>query len=217
MKGRAAWAVLIGLLSLMPLARAETVGFWDFNNPGDFLGRTAGTSGSMAVALYDASVLVPSYIGSGPGTTVNSGGYPAGDSLKFGDFASIAGVGYVTLTGLDFAGLSQPTFSFAWKKNDFVTFFESFAVEYNTGSGWQHAVDLGEPGTSYTAASYTFAPGVLDNKSNVGIRLHFVEVVDVASFLDVDNVTVSAVPEPAAVGLLGLGGIGLLAARRRRE
>jgi hypothetical protein len=219
MRVRLALAVFGVLASFALPARAATVAFWDFN--GSSLVRTAGTSGDMSVEVINIGEPDPEppgsgYVGYGPGTTVNSGGYPAGESLELGSFINIVGVGYITLDDLNFTDLSQPTLSFAWKKDQFVTFFESFSVEYNTGSGWQTATDLGEPTNGFTTATYTFAPGVLNNQSDVSIRLHFVEVVDIVSHLNIDNVTVTAVPEPGTATLLALGGLGLLARRRRK-
>lgn len=176
------------------------VGYWDLNNT---LARSDGSSG-----ILDAEVVgfpFSTFIDYGTGTSVNLPiGFTAGQSLRFFDLTSIVEIGHVTISGLNFTGLTSPTFSFAVRGNALFQIGDSFELEYNTGSGWVTAVSP-SINTTYSVASYSFSPGLLDGLSNVDMRIAFSTVATVIDVLEVDNILITAVPEPASVILLGIG------------
>ncbi|MFZ4775730.1 MAG: PEP-CTERM sorting domain-containing protein [Terrimicrobiaceae bacterium] len=87
---------------------------------------------------------------------------------------------------------------------------DDFRLEYDTGSGWTTATSFQPPTTSYALVSHTFAPGLLDNLSNVQLRITFSTLIAVADVFEVDNLTITAVPEPSTLALLGLCCLALL-------
>lgn len=200
------------LLTAWTGARAQTeVAYWDSNGT---LARSAGTSGSLGAELV---ILGAGFIGFGTGTTVNlQPGFTAGQALEFFDLVSVVETGRVTLTGLNFTGLTTPTLSFAIRSNPAFTLSDDFRLQYDTGGGWTTASVLALPTTSYELASYTFDPGVIDGLSDVDLRLEFSSVATVLDVVQVDNVRVTAVPEPSVVWLLAAAAAGLGLLRRRR-
>ena len=183
-------------------SHAQTlVGYWDLNSNQS---RSSGSSGLLSAELEGYGI---TYIGYGTGTTVNlEPGFSAGESLSFVNLASIIEVGHVTVSGLNFTGLVAPTFSFAARSNPAFQLGDVFKLEYNTGSGWTLETTLPTPNTSYAMVTRTFSSGILDGLPNVDIRITFSTVVAVADTFEVDNVKVTAVPEPASLALFGLGG-----------
>lgn len=67
--------------------------------------------------------------------------------------------------------------------------------------------------------SYTFDPGVIDGLSDVDLRLSFTSVAALLDTVEVDNIRVTAVPEPSVVWLLVAAGVtlGALGLRRRHH
>ncbi len=151
----------------------------------------------------------------GTGTTVNAyNGAPAGSSVEFSDFIGIVAIGYLQMSGLDFTGHVNPTISFAFQKTDLVTFFSSFQLEYRDGGSWVTVANLLEQDyTTFQRYSYTFTSGILDGRSNVDLRIHFVEALDIAASAKFDNIliTADAIPEPGSMVLLA-GGVVLAGA-----
>lgn len=69
-------------------------------------------------------------------------------------------------------------------------------------------------GTDHIVGTYTFQGA---NAANIGNAIGFYTDMRAAGTLDgLDNLRVEAVPEPASLGLLSIGAMGLLARRRRR-
>jgi hypothetical protein len=90
-------------------------------------------------------------------------------------------------------------------------------VQYDTGGGWITASVLTKPSTSYELVSYTFDTAVLDGLADVGLRLEFGSLATVLDVVQVDNVRVTAVPEPSVAWLLiaAVLGLGVLRLRQR--
>ncbi len=201
-------AALLASLTTPLQAQDTLVGYWNLNT---HTTRTAGTSGSLVTYYFG---LGPEFMAYDAGTTVNL--LPpstAGQATLFAHFATIVGQGFVQVNGLDFTGLHTPTFSFAARKSAVADLFSTFRIEYNVGTGWQTATTLAEPGQEFSLVSYKFEGGELDGRNNVGLRIHFVEMVDFAAAVSFDNVKVTAVPEPTAIWALG-GAAPLLCAQR---
>lgn len=201
MKRLGGWFFLVAV-SLVTAWGETEVGYWDLNNT---LGRSSGSSGVLSAELEGFG---PEYISYGTGTSVNlQPGFSAGESLRFSSLATILETGHVTVSHLNFTGLSTPTFSFAAKSSPAFQLGDVFKLEYNSGAGWVTAALLAMPSTSYSLFTHTFAPGILDDLPDVHIRMTFSTIVDIADVFDVDNVRVTAVPEPSAFWLLGSAGI----------
>jgi len=192
------WGLIFLVAVSLITAHGETeLGYWDLNNT---LDRSSGSSGVLSAELEGFGA---GYIGYGSGTSVNlQPGFSAGESLRFSSLATILETGHVTVSNLNFTGLATPTFSFAAKSSPAFEIGDVFKLEYNSGAGWVTAALLAMPSTSYSLFTHTFAPGILDNLPNVHIRMTFSTIVAIADVFDVDNVRVTAVPEPSAFWLL---------------
>ncbi|WAC73382.1 choice-of-anchor J domain-containing protein [Roseateles sp. SL47] len=66
-------------------------------------------------------------------------------------------------------------------------------------------------------AQYTLNLASLGAGTSGRFAIEYVGSADLANYVGVDNLSVSAVPEPASVALAGLGLVGLVAVRRRRQ
>ncbi len=206
-------ATLCFLSACLPVFSQTQVGYWDLNGT---LTRSAGSSGTLSAELL---VLGSGFINYGTGTAVNlQPGFTAGSSLRYFNLVSVVEVGRLTLTGLDFSGLETPTVTFAIRSNPAFTLSDTFQLEYNiNGGSWLSATGLALPTTSFSLFSYTFGAGVLDNVGNAGIRVAFSSVATILDTVEIDNVRVTAVPEPGTLGLLAVVGIALIALKRRRR
>lgn len=197
----------------------DLIAYWAMNNSYDVtepIGSSAYLTGGFL------HVGGGGHLGFGTGTAVNAyNGAPAGNSVEFSDFVGIVAVGYLQMSGLDFTGYVNPTISFAFQKTDLVTFFSSFRLEYYSGSSWVTVANLLEQDyTTFQPYSYTFTSGILNDRSNVDLRIYFVEAIDIAASAKFDNIliTAEAIPEPGGMALL-LGGAvlaGAAFARRKR-
>lgn len=205
--------MILALAGLAPLSAQVQVGYWDLNGT---LARSAGSSGSLSAELLNLGI---GTIGFGTGSTVNlQPGFTAGSSLGFFDLVSLAESGRVTISNLDFSGLSSPTVSLAVRSNPGFTLSDEFRIEYRIGAGlWTTAAVLPNPTTSFELVTHTFAPNLLDNVPNAAIRLSFSSVATVVNIVEIDNLRVTAVPEPGTIGLLAVTAIGLTFLRRRAK
>lgn len=197
------WMAIFGVCFIGSAQADTVVGYWDLNTR--FTPQIG--SASLAAELNGVGILS---LGWGTGTSVNlEPGYSAGESIRF--LGALAGfeTGTITLTGLNFSGLTTPTISFAARSNPVFEIGDQFDVEYDAGSGWSTPIALAKPGLSYSLVSHTFGSGLLDNVSDAKIRITFSSIITVADVIEVDNVRVSAVPEPTSLALLVLSGLGL--------
>ncbi len=205
------WAIAVSA-SVAGLRAQTELGYWDLNGT---LARSSGTSGTLSAELL---ILGAGFISFGTGTTVNlQPGFTAGSSLRFFDLVSVAETGRVTISNLDFSGLTTPTISFAIRSNPAFTLSDDFRLQYDSGGGWTTADVLALPTTTYELVSYTFDPGVIDGLSDVDLRLSFTSVATLLDTVEVDNIRVTAVPEPSVVWLLAAAGGALGALRLRRR
>lgn len=194
-------------------ADAALLGYWNFNGSYD---RTGGTMGSLSAELEAFGLDYQDL--NGEGSAINLVPPSLADtSLRFFSLASIAEVGHVAIVGLNFVNYASPTISFAAQNSPAFQVGDEFYVEYDLGlgGGWVKAADLAAPDTPFQLITYTFAPGLLDGKSNVGIRLTFSTALNFIDTLEFDNLQITAVPEPGSLVLVALGLSGLALWRRK--
>lgn len=204
--------------------QGAVIAAWDFNGEGptsatmgneSYLASAGGQSGSALMALAGPTTGTNLVIESN-GTLLNAlDGVPAGDNLRLQ-----RGIrwnnGTMTLS-FDATGLTDIKLTFA--AQTFSGGVNAFQASYSTDG-----VDFFDFGTvqSIPAGSYglvTVDPGtVLDGASTASIRLTFEGATGAASNTGAravfDNVVITAIPEPASLALLGLGGL-ILVGRRR--
>lgn len=196
------------LAAALSPARAVLLGYWDFNGS---YARTDGTMGSLDATLEGFGIDYQNLNGEGSVLNLVPPSLPD-TSLKFFSLATINEVGHITVTGLNFTGYTAPAISFAARNSPVFQIGDQFYVEYKIGAGaWTKAADLAAPDAPFQLVSYTFLPDVLDNQSDVGIRVTFSTVVEVVDTFEFDNLQINAVPEPGsavlAVAGLALGGL----------
>lgn len=204
--------LLVAVACCLGNVRADTlVGYWDLNN--SFV-RSAGTSGALS-ASYEVAGIAGIRFGTGTPLNLLNDSFEAGTSLEFFSLASVVEVGHITLSNLNFTGLSSPTVSFAVRGNAAFVLNDTFKIEYNIGEGWV-STDLAKPTGAYAVIPFTFSGGQLDNVSDARIRISFSTVVAVVDVVEFDNIQVNAVPEPGVVALLAGAGVAILLLRKRR-
>jgi len=205
-----------GLILMSASARADLVGFWDFNGN---LDRTAGLQGDLFMDLVGyGSIGLEGY---GVGTEVNlPDGFSAGQSYRFYNLAQIVETTRVEVLNLDLTGYTAPVISIAARNDSVFTAGDSFKLEYNIGGGWVEATTFADPDNAFQTFSFAFPAGTLDGVANVGIRFaHFTGLTALNEFA-VDNLQVTAtpVPEPSTLALVASAvvAIGFGMSRRRR-
>lgn len=207
---RSLFSLLVGA-ALIVSAQAEVKSYWSFN------------SHSPAPNLGSAT-LTATWFGLGPGTINYEAlgsdlgalpGYDAGSALDFVSAATFLTTRHVLLENLNFAGMTGVEFSYAVASTELFDWNETAYAYYRIGDGeWSEEISLSLPIHDFTEEIFDFG-AELDGKSNVSVLIEYKAAMAVGASLRIDNMKVSAVPEPSAFGLLAAGGLVMLAARRR--
>ncbi|WP_309397771.1 PEP-CTERM sorting domain-containing protein [Cerasicoccus maritimus] len=203
-------------------AQAILVGYWDMDastvngklapNDGDQMGTLSGS-------LHDLSVGFIDEVSSIEGTAVNAV-LPVGDpnnALEFYHAGTVYASGSFRMSGFDFSELSDVTISFAYNSLNTFTWDTNLDVDYRiNGGSWVDFAELETFQPDWSLASIAL-PSAVDGQSNVDIRIRTTDWLSISSTLGIDNVQVSAVPEPSTYALLlAAATLGLVAYRRRR-
>lgn len=229
--GIAALAMVVGS------AQADVVGYWSFNNnqlPGGGFGYLADpdvfplaseVSGASAAISFGGGLLsetivngngdtVYTWLQSFGGTTLNAPeGVSGGGSLSIQGGTEAGNNGAYFQIGLDMTGLSDLQVTYAtrgtgtgfnsqtWSWSTDGVNFTDFSTVSNTNVTSFFVVDLGVLDT-------------LDGAATAFLRVTFDGATASTGNNRLDNLTLSAVPAPGAIALLGVAG--LAGSRRRR-
>ncbi len=204
-------------------AHAILLGYWDMDaattlgklpvNQGSQSGTVSGSFTEFSVGFIaeiqpDVTGTTDNILPPPPATNRATGFYRA---------ATIYHDGAFEMNDFNFTGLTDANVSFAYRSENFFTWDSNLEVDYRVNDGsW---VDFAEGlsfNSDWTVASIAFGSAV-DGESNVDFRIRTSSWFSVSGFLDIDNVQVTAVPEPETYALL-LGAIVIGGAfwRRRR-
>lgn len=234
----AAVTALVALILAGAVQAAPVNAYWSFNEDGNVTAVTAGTVWAATNPVLtmeftgDGDSLLKSAHSEMPDFTAFDGGlYEAGNDALFqldnrngaisSDGATMTAP--TILIDLDMTGLSDLTLRADIRPSqlpDGVPANATTAIDYNLGGGWLDTglsisgLTVNDPNVVTLDFSSVTA---IENQSSVQLRLVFEDMTSASAGLaklEFDNVQLEAVPEPATLGLLGLGAIGLI--RRRR-
>lgn len=205
------------LLLLVPLqANADEIAVWNFNNSD--LGISHG-SGTLTTNFNLANVLF-----SFGGTSANARfGDPAGQSLTLQGGTGVANNGRNLTFSVSTVGFANIVVSFAAQGTS--TGFNSNQFQYSSDGGATFTTFGGTfgPGISFSTLTFDLSGiSALDNNPNVVFRIIFDGASSSTGNNRLDNLVVEGtasmtpVPEPATIGLLG-SGLAAVAGRLRRR
>lgn len=200
-------------------AGAAVIAYWNMDadtldgklsaNAGSQAGSVTGTLEELAVGFF--SRISPNV----SGTTLNVIGTPGSPNRGVGFYrvGTFYEAGAFVMSGFDFTGLSGVVVSFAYLSEESFTWDENLHVDYRINSGsWVDIEELETWSAGYSLASVSFG-SLLDNTAAVDLRIRTQNWVSTFGHLDIDNVQVTAIPEPTSAVLLGAGLV-LAVARR---
>jgi hypothetical protein len=177
--------------------------------------------GGVASGLHaSASTVWNNPVGNGSLESFSANNWAVGDYFQFQ--TSTLGLSQIAVAFDHVSSSTGPRdFNLAWSTDGSSFFnFGSHSVLVNTSPyAWSSSTAYPVHNYSYDLSSIT----LLDNAPNVYFRIVDASTVSAgggtvaaAGTSRVDNFTVSSIPEPAAVAMLGLGLAGLILFRRRR-
>lgn len=191
-----------------PLSNASVIAYWNMDalTLAGKLPANAGTQGATVTASFD-EFAVGFLSGIDPvaeGTTINivgSEGWP-NRGVGFFRIGAIYENGAFVMSGFDFTGLSTVAVSFAYKSEFAFTWDEDLNVDYRINSGsWVDIEELQTWSPNFSLASISFG-NLLDDTANVDLRIRTTNWLSTFGYLDIDNVKITAVPEPSSAVLL---------------
>jgi hypothetical protein len=211
-------STVISVLSVVGVADAATIASWTFETS---VPSTAGplspeVGAGTATGVHAGAAAFSNPSGNGSAESWNSNTWAVGDYYQFQvSTLGKSGIAFLWDQTRSSAGPGQPNPSAA-----------NFRVQYSTdGTNFTDALDYNVPVVTWGAvpdASTMFsqnlsAVSALNNQSAVYFRLTAIQAAqNTGGQSRVDNVTVTAIPEPTTVLGLAAGTLVLLAVRHRR-
>jgi hypothetical protein len=209
---------LVGVV-MTPEAGATVLTYWNMDAPtteGKLSVNAGSQAGIVTASIQEFSAGFISGINPDvAGTTLNVLGPEGSPNRGVGFFriGTVFAQGTFVMSGFDFTGLSAVVVSFAYQSAEFFTWDENLHVDYRINSGsWVDIQELQTWAPNYSLASVSFG-NLLDNAASVDLRIRTVNWGSTFGYLDIDNVRVTAIPEPANAIVFGLA---LLYAMARR-
>jgi len=212
----------VGILAASSHASAALQAYWDMDSStlnGKLTVNSGAQAGNISSSFFEIGVgfinridadidgTDENIIGDIPDTNRSVGFYRVGSAYEDGAFR---------MEGFDFTGLSNVELSFAYRSENTFTWKSDLEVDYRIGNGdW---IEIADPGTSSTGWNTTIVTfdDLLDNQTNVDFQIRTISWGSVIGYLDIDNVQVNAIPEPAAYALF-LALAALIVTRLRRS
>jgi hypothetical protein len=198
------------LLAGLAPAPAQVLAYWSFNHEN--------THADIGTATLSST-----WFGLGPGTLTYAPGtdlnarpeFDAGFSIGYVDILTVLANHRLQITGLDFSGLTDAELSFAVTSTELFGIGENAHVYYslNGGNTWEEFGEIALPNSFWRVDTIHFGD-LFDGQSDVAIRIDYFAFFDIGSSLRIDNVTVSAVPEPTVGAFLAVALAGLAGRRR---
>ncbi|MGE9296461.1 MAG: PEP-CTERM sorting domain-containing protein [Puniceicoccales bacterium] len=148
---------------------------------------------------------------------------PDNRAIGFYRLGTVYAEGSYVMSGFDFSERTDVSLSFAYRSGEAFSWANNLTVEYSldNGANWS-TVGIGindveyETSDSWEVASVSLPAAV--QADGVDLRIHTITWATVASYLDLDNVQVTSVPEPSTWALIaGIGVLGLATLRRSRK
>ena len=208
--------IVVGCFSILNIAVADLIAMWDF-------GLTSTYTESVTV---DNAVGIPTLTGMSAGSGYDSDGqggtdftdaegllHPAGQALAWASGVNDGNQEWVL--SIDLTGYQD--LSIRWDYRSTSSGPNSAVLDYKVGSGnWTTLENLSiTQGTAYHSYSKNLSSiSAIENQSSVQFRLSGFSGGSGSGTYRVDNLEVTGIPEPAAIGLIGMVGVGLLFVRR---
>ncbi len=211
---------LVFLLLLQP-AHAATVAYWNFNDlsiassssPGSGGAPTsiAANSGSGTLSLTTWNGTLNDYAGSSL-NTLNSDAADTSLSL----IADSSGDGSSIVLSFSMTGLLDPTLSFATQGTS--TGFDANQLAYSTnGTDFTNIGSTFSPESSYSIETFDLSSvDTLDNTTTAYLQITFDGATGSTGNNRIDNLQITAIPEPTSLLLAALS-LTLLLSHRQRD
>ncbi len=200
----------------MAVSWSSPLYFWSFNN-GDLQPDIERTSGSAITLEVQEDGLWEAFSTDfyGTGTTLGvAPGYSAGESLSHFELIGVITGLRITISGLNFSGLSGIELSFASRNLEIGEFGELFTLEIYSAGDWGTPIVLSNPDSAWALYDPDIG-GALDNEGDARIRLTSASALELAGILSFDNILF--VPEPSSTALVMVAGAVLLFRRRAKK
>lgn len=216
----------MSLVSAVSAANAHALSglqaYWNMDAP-TLSGKLPANAGHQAASLTESFVFfdfgtatenpIPA------GTSLNMVGAPPGTNRAVGFTDPLSGflAFEFRMENFDFSDLYDVKMTFAIE-NYTLAIASAFRIETRIGDGgWDSDYAELITGTGdYQLATIDFGSDLNYVQEPVDIRIRYVAFAEGVSYLNIDNIQVNAVPEPAAYGLIfGAGALGMVFLRRR--